>query len=187
MMNRKGIIAAVVVVCMVGTYFGSPYWAIHQMRAAGSAGQGDRVAEYVDFPAVRESLRTQITAMMAKRMEGVDKDNPFAAMGKAFGTAMAGMVVDNLVTPEGLANMLAKGTAAKPKAEPAAPAAGAAPKSDGKQPRVEETYEGLDIFKVAFYPPDSDKQALVLVMHRDGIFTWKLKSVRMPTLDPANE
>jgi hypothetical protein len=67
----KRVAAIVVAIGLLwgGAYYGSPYWAVHQMQAAARAGEGDRLAGYIDFPAVRESIKSQLQAKLMKQMQ----------------------------------------------------------------------------------------------------------------------
>ena len=73
MRARIVILAVVFVVLAAAAYFGSPYWAIQQMRSVAQSGQGDKLVGYVDFPAVRESLKTQFTLMMSNKSVADDR------------------------------------------------------------------------------------------------------------------
>jgi Protein of unknown function (DUF2939) len=179
------LVGIAIVLLFIGGYYGSPYWALHQMQAAGRAGEGDRLATYVDFPAVRESLKSQMQAMMVTRLQGDSmKDNPFAALGMALAGGMVNTLVEGMVTPESLANMVSSGKVEADKGTASAPAAGdtTSGKQTAQRPRVERRYEGMDVFHVEMHDPDTDKLMLTLVLNREGWFGWKLKSVRMPAL-----
>jgi len=179
-------ISAIVVVAVLsvgGAYYGSPYWAVYQMQAAAKAREGDRLAVYVDFPAVRESLKSQLQAMMLKRMQSQEvKDSPFAAMGMMLAGGMLNLLVDQMITPESVAIMIDRGKA-KTAAGEAIPAASDNSSVDsGKSPRVERRYEGMSVFKVELHDPQTDAPALTLVLNREGWFGWKLKAIRLESL-----
>ena len=80
--RKIAIAAMVLVVGIVAVYLGSPYWTLYQIRSAATAGEGDRIATYVDFPAVRESIKSQFVLATAKRMESRGKDCAFATLGR---------------------------------------------------------------------------------------------------------
>ena len=185
-MNKRLVaIIAIVALALGGAYYASPYWALHQMQTAAKSGEGDRVASYVDFPSVRESLKSQMQASLTKQMQGPEmKDNPFAAMGLMLAGGMLNMMVDNMITPESVANMVNSG-------QPKPIGAAATPKKnegDSKntepetRPRIDRHYEGLGVFKVEMHDPKTDAQMLTLVLGREGWFGWKLKAIRMAYL-----
>ena len=126
-------------------------------------------------------------AVMIKAMQGPEmKSNPFTGLGMMLAGNMVNVVVDGMVTPDNVANMINSGKA-KPLAEKNAPANSTSiPASESgqiKAPRIQRYYEGLDIFKVDMYEPESDKVLITLVLNREGWFGWKLKSIRLPTMN----
>jgi hypothetical protein len=181
------LVGIALLLLFIGAYYGSPYWAIHQMQAAGKAGEGDRLASYVDFPAVRESLKSQMLAMMVKQLQSDStKDNPFAAFGLAIAGTMVNALVDGMVTPESLANMVTSGKANPGKVASAPPPVADSTSDKQQTPRVDRRYVGMDVFHVEMHEPDTDKLMLTFVLNREGWFGWKLKSVRMPALTEPN-
>jgi hypothetical protein len=109
---------------LVALYVGSPFVGVGRARAAIESRDPDVISEYVDVPAVRESLRTELLAVMAKKTNGAANpgENPFAALGQALAANMAGMYVDTMLTPDGLATLIqgAAGPAADAAALPPA-------------------------------------------------------------------
>jgi hypothetical protein len=61
-MSKKvwGAVAAVVIL-FGAAYLGSPFWAARQFRNAALSADVDRLDAAVDFPAVRESLKSQLS------------------------------------------------------------------------------------------------------------------------------
>jgi hypothetical protein len=185
-MRTRVIVPVAVVALLVAAYFASPYWVMYEMRSAAQNGQGDKLAAYVDFPAVRESLKTQFALMMNKSVadDPKTKDNPFAAFGQMLAAAMLGPMVDRMVTPESLASMMANGKASNSVPRPAKD--DPTPAEPGKAPRIVREYEGLDVFKVSIHAIDDDKETVTFVLNRQGLFSWKLTSIRMPALIAPN-
>jgi hypothetical protein len=52
-----GVLALLVT---AGWWFGSPWWTLWRMREAARAGDSAALAAYVDFPALRASMRAQL-------------------------------------------------------------------------------------------------------------------------------
>ena len=62
-MNKKligALIAIVVVIC--GYLYASPYLAINNIKKAAEAGDTEKLSTYIDYPSVRESLKSQVKA-----------------------------------------------------------------------------------------------------------------------------
>jgi Protein of unknown function (DUF2939) len=112
------------------------------MQSAARAGEGDRLAGYVDFPAVRESVKSQMQAMMLRKMQSDEmKFNPFAGLGMMLAGNIVNMAVDGMVTSDNLASMINSGKA-KPLAAKLVPPANSAAVADaksesGKPPRID--------------------------------------------------
>jgi hypothetical protein len=180
-MRKIAIAAMVLIVGIVAAYLVSPYWTLYQIRSAATAGEGDQVATYVDFPAVRESIKSQFVLATVKRMESKGKDSAFATLGQAFALRMIDGFIDALVSPEGIANMIRSGKAPRPTLEAKATPATAST-AERREPKVRRGYEGLDTFQAAMVDPESGEDMLTAVLSRQGLFTWKLTAVRIPGL-----
>ena len=104
-MKKSAIIAimSVIIVGLVGIYFGSPYLAARNLKNAAIEADPDELETSVDFPSVRESLKSQLNVAMMTEMQNDPemKDNPFAGLG-----AMVDRMIDAYVTPDGLAAMV---------------------------------------------------------------------------------
>ena len=113
-------VAAALIVIASGTlwYFESPAWALKGMKDAAQSHDADELNAYIDYPALRESLKAELMARMMA--EAQKNKSGFGALGMAFGSAMMGPMIDGLVSPEGMrAALLANG---QENTGPAAPA-----------------------------------------------------------------
>ena len=92
------------VVVLAGYFVGSPYLTLMNLKSDIDSRNGESLAEKVDFPSVRESLKDQFNVAMAKAtMDSSNEDDPWGAAGAALGAAFASTLVngmvDGLVTP----------------------------------------------------------------------------------------
>ncbi|MXO73727.1 DUF2939 domain-containing protein [Altererythrobacter aerius] len=180
-MNRNKLLAAVAVVAIVlagvAWYFASPAYAMSQLKSAAESGDAAALEDRIDFPKVRESLKTQLRAAMATELARPEmKDNPFGALGAMLAMGMVYGMVEGFVTPEGMSAMIAEGRMQRPGQSPApAPADGAA----DRQP-VDWTVDrdGFDRFTATPVTPDGGP-APSLVFERDGL-GWKLSGLELP-------
>lgn len=160
---------ALAILVAVGAYFASPYLAIVGLVNALRAGDKDGLEERVDFPAVREHLKAEITAsFMAKFQSDPElQSNPFAGLGLALVPMMADKAVDALVTPEGLTRLLA------PEQEAAnrGPVFGL-PKDAG--------YMTLDRFRVSAPAGRDNGSKINLILRRRGLFHWTVTRIELP-------
>ena len=160
------IAALVVVLLGAGWYFGSPRWTLHQMQTAAQEKDADKLAGYIDFPALRASLKEQMKAKMAAEMMKVKDDNPFAAMGAAFAVNMIDGMVEALVTPTAMREVFANAPEPKP--------------DEGKigvrVKNLEMERVGLSEFRLV---NQEDKTGSSLIFKRDGL-GWKMTEIRVP-------
>ena len=61
--NRLALAAAaLILLAAVGWILGSPYYTLWQMREAARANDADRLSAFVDYPALRADLKSEISA-----------------------------------------------------------------------------------------------------------------------------
>jgi hypothetical protein len=91
--KKAGIaLATVAGVVVLAGYAASPLIGFGMLRSAAQAGDRDRLEQAVDFPAVRESLKSQISAGVVKAV-GSDpslRGNPLGALGAMLVPALTG-------------------------------------------------------------------------------------------------
>jgi len=101
-----GLVGLIAVLC-VAWYFGSPRWTLYRMREAARNGDAETLSAYVDFHALRHSLKAQ---MQARLDTEAHKNEDIGALGAILGGAVLGPLVDRIVSPEGVQALIA-GTA----------------------------------------------------------------------------
>ncbi len=181
---KNWTILAAVVVLLIGSWWAaSPIFAFQALSDAAQAGDRDRLAGLVDFPAVRADLKTQLTARIDA---AIDRDkglaqSPFGALGALLGPTVVDQVVEAAVTPDGVAAILRTGraplsdlsarkTALPPPPDTAPPAPEAAP----ARPKTRFAYTGLDSFQATTFSRDG--APLGWVMERRSL-GWKLARI----------
>ena len=172
-MKKIALAAAVAAIALVASAYASPYYALHQMKTAIADHNVDALASHVDFPALRDSIKSQLEKTMGDSIQAATaSDNPFAAMGQAMVTAMLGKMVDTMVSPEGVAAMVSK-SAVGAEADQNSPAAG------GAQEKTDYSvaYAGWDKFVVRAKAAGDEKGGLVLQRH--GLWNWKLSAIEL--------
>ncbi|ENZ83817.1 MULTISPECIES: DUF2939 domain-containing protein [Caulobacter] len=174
---------------LVAAYFASPFLALRNLTSAARAGDRDRLEQAVDFPAVRESLKSQLKAAMLQSFSKDEslRDNPFAAFGQMLVVGLVDKAVDAYATPDAIATMVATSRAPKPnKAEPPDQSDTTPPPTatESKAKSTIEThaaYTDLDHFRVTYHDrKDPDAAEIGLVLERRGVFAWKLTRIDLP-------
>jgi hypothetical protein len=186
-MRHKGWLVLAACLVVVGLIYLAmqPVFVFQALANAGQAGDRGRLAAMVDFPAVREDLKTQLAA----RVEAaVTKDkSPFGGLASLLGPAVVDQVVDAAVTPEGVAAIVRSGraplselsarkTALPPPSDTAAPPPAAASLAPTKA-RTRFAYTGINSFKATSIAKDGAE--LGWVLERRG-FSWQLARIELP-------
>ena len=135
-----------------------------------------KLANYVNFPLLKENLKTSLQADFSHKLAGAKHENPFAALGAAVAMALINPMVDALITPQNLAVMM---QGDKPKLmemnHHPTPAINPSP-SDTE---VTMAYENFDQFVVSSHKKGNTDKPIIFVLNREGWFHWKLTALRL--------
>ncbi len=172
-MHNKIKVSILLLIVLLGTWlFFTPHLTVNSMKSAADAGDANKLAGYVDFPAVKESLKTSIGAKISKATKD-QQDNPFAFLGAAMAMAFINPMIDAMISPSGLSMMMM----------------GEKPSLEGKQAKnsksqsdtdVSMSYDGMNRFIVTVKKKGEDGKPLQLIYNRDGIFSWRLTAIDIP-------
>ena len=212
-MNKKhALLAAVLLlVLLLGGYFvASPWVALARFKEDARARRTEKMADYVNFPAVQASLKAQMRNKI--KAEVGRQDDDFAAATQILGAAVANLVLDPVVekvaSPQGMVAIMngenplpglnkldiavqppaqtapPAPTPPQPNASPHAQAPGAASDA-GAQPAQARrqwrlSYTGLNQAVIRAVPAEED--APYLVMQRKGLFGWQVVDVQLGKL-----
>lgn len=190
----------IVVVAVLGYGYASPYLALDRLKQAADARDAQTVSEYVDYPALRESLKEQIAGLLTRKIQARANGNPLAALGAMIGVALIGPLVDAYATPDGVAALLnGMPPRGDPTQRPPAPpdaAANAPTGSTGsaaaattpapatanpattppQPPQTTAAYRGINEFVVTYQHGVGDTR-YAAILRREGLFSWKLAAV----------
>ena len=199
-------VALAMVVAAIGYAYASPYIAVKHMKAAADARDAVALNEYVDYPALRLSLKQQVGEMLHRRVEGQHSSNPLLILGAVIGAALISPLVDAYATPEGVAALLdgmpptgkpgdrphapppaESGTettepaqsaqSAPAAAPPPAPVASGNPAPEAR-PVTTAGYRGLNEFALT-WDRGSTGEHYAAILQRHGLFSWKLSAVEL--------
>lgn len=105
----KPILIAIAIVAIVAAIvyaYASPYRALRNLKHAIDVRDAQTIDEYVDFPALRVSLKQQVTEELMRQINVRQRDNPLAIIGALVGSALIGPLVDAYATPDGVAALM---------------------------------------------------------------------------------
>jgi hypothetical protein len=180
-MDRRLIwIGGAAALALGGAYLASPLLALKSLEAAIKAGDAKKLETLVDFPEVREDLKTQVAAMMAPKAG----EDPRMA---AFATMMVTGLVETMVTPDGMLKLLSSGDLSLKDDDGAKPAASAPAKPATPTKVTGMSYLDLSHFRAQLAPEKGEAQGMGLVLERRGLFGWKLARLDLPKKDDAKD
>jgi hypothetical protein len=197
-------VAVTLVVVTVGYSYASPYIALSRLRAAADARDAAKLNDYVDYPALRASLKEQAGEMVQRRIGAQHSNNPLLLFGAAIGTALISPIVDAYATPEGVAALLngmppsgkpgetpppvndggnMNNGGPTPSPAPAnAPARSSAPpesaQNEQAHPQTTAGYRSPNEFVVT-WQQSANGERYAAVLRRYGLFSWKLAGVEL--------
>jgi len=189
-MNARRLLplaAAVAVLAFAGFYLGSPWLAAYDLMRAARARDVAALEAHLDLPAVRASLKGQIDARLERSIaKRAAKGDPLAQLGALFGATLVDKAVDATITPKMIAEAVRTARApdlrksALPPPDDAGDAGDGADKPKPERVKVGFAMPGLSTFDIRLSPADQPDTKLTLVMHRRGLFSWKVTDVELP-------
>jgi hypothetical protein len=157
----------------VWLYF-TPHLTFHAMKSAAEASDSAALTEHIDFPALKENLKGTFNARFAAEMASHKDAEPFAAAGAMMVAAFINPMIDALVTPESIEQMM---SGEKPLQK--RDAAGESASSGADDIQTDMACESFDRF-VLNVSQKGDTEPIGLVLKREGLFAWKPKAIRLP-------
>lgn len=176
MLKRMAVFALLVLVLLVGAGVAGPYLTLYQLRTAIQEQDPERLADQVDFPTLRSNLKDQINARTAQAIPQL-RDSPLSALALGLTTQLADHAVDALITPTGLASLMAgygPRPATVPPADPDAP--GTAPPADPFRD-ARTRFDSPNRFSVQARTRRGD--LIHFVLSRHGL-KWRLSNILLP-------
>jgi len=176
---KKWIALVVAVLLALGVYVAvGPYLTVRAIRSAVQQQDAAALSRQVDFPALRASLKAQLSNELVRGAGSERQANPFAAIGLQIASGVIGAGVDAMVNPFGLAAIMEGRTIwrkfddeiGSPPPDTAAPE---------RQPLHDARYRYESPSRFTATVQDEDGRPLVFVMTRDGL-RWKLTDIRLP-------
>jgi len=180
MTKNTKISAGIFAAAFLAWFYFTPHQALMGMRSAIEQKNAVKLAEYVNFPSLKESLKSTLNSALAAEMAKKQRNNPFAALGAAIAGVMVGPMVDAMVSPEGLAQLMKGDSSGNQKNASAASNAGAADKTSNPGTEISTKYESFSTFVVSVKKTNQDKEPVRLIFLRDGWFGWKLSGAQLP-------
>lgn len=147
----------------------NPWITLHQLRAAAASRDADALSQYIDFPAVRDSVKSQMGVVMTKEM--AEQKSGFAVLGAAFSSMIIDRFIDTMMTPAGLRAVMSG-------KDPVGAGRDQSPTKPEEVFRYDRAYyTGVNRFVVE--TPNQKREIIRWVMKRDA-FSWRIVDIQLP-------
>jgi len=163
--NVKSFLTALILLAM-GCFLYLPYLAANQLGEGVRLRDSDKLNDMIDFVSVRRGIKEQVNNKMMNSLSTDKslKDNPFSGFAMVLATSMVDRIVDVVMTPIGLGNLMKRGdlnlTELGDNSRPINPIDNA---------RL--AYDSLSKFSI-WIPSDKGSETRI-IMRREGI-TWRV-------------
>lgn len=173
-----------VILCTAAYVYAMPFITVYQIRLSLEQRDPAALAEHVDFPQLRENVKTQISAAMMRKMGENLLQNPLGTFALGLGSKVTDSLVDVMVTPAGVTRLLTgkdwvdsvkKGELPEISPEPAAAAKPLAGARYGY-----DNWSEFSVYLPDGKPDEHGKEGEIrFVLARAG-FSWKLTNIVVP-------
>lgn len=189
-----GKLLLIIFCCGMGAYwFAAPYLAANRILEAAEQGKAEQLSSFIDFPTLRANLSRQLSNQINVRL--MEKEGVNAAQ---TANALSDRLVDEIVTPQGIADLLGNGKVSSKEmiadgeaAEAALAAAGinidlmkpskASGKSMDARYKLSEHYgDNLYQFEIELQNRTKDGEKVLISMERIGFFSWQVNNILLP-------
>lgn len=174
MKTKQAMALAALGVGVAAWLYAAPYIAANGLRESARAGDLAAMLERIDVFSVKRHLKADLLALIAQQADRT-AGLPFGTFGAALAAAMVEPAVDAFVTPPNLALMV-QGRVPGIGLEPMGSQDAADTPVDAE---VRMAYQGLNRFSVSIEPRHGARDPVTLSFRREGLFTWRLQSVRL--------
>lgn len=176
-MKKVVIVAVALLILLAAASYFSPHWTLFRMRSAVESRDYKSFSAYVDFTSLRHSFKQQMTGKSDGDRDGHDSGNPLEPLTRAIVSGLAGPLVDVMLTPAGVIEMLGTG---KPGVTQAVITSTVTQvPSISALPAMKLSYRSWD--NVLFRAEGLPEMSGYFVLHRQGWWTWKLAAVELDT------
>ncbi|MDR7098747.1 hypothetical protein J2X04_001094 [Lysobacter niabensis] len=105
-MKKWPILVVIILMAIAGWIAAGPFLTIHAIRSAIQEQNAAKLSQYVDFPALRTSLRQQVDDYVVRRAGPDMQASLFGAVALQLASGATDGIVDALATPAGLAAVM---------------------------------------------------------------------------------
>lgn len=184
MTNRRILWGGLLVVVLLfgAAVFVSPYWVLRDMRAAVQSRDAARLSEHVDFPSLRDDLKSQLTLKMMHAAGQTGEGHAASGLASALVLGLVDRAVDAMVSPAGIQMMFEREQVRIKPGSGEPPTGSSAPSDEEQRPRrdFKLSYDSWNQVRIH----DADGSPGAFILRRHGLFNWKLAAMILPVDQP---
>lgn len=169
-------VAIIAISLLLSAWALGPYFCLRGIESAIGKSDAAALAERIDFDALRANLKMQLAAQaQSKVLEGDIESNPLAAVAAPLGTMLMDQMIDSLISPYGVMQLLKKNWHAQEQDGVLV--------REGNKARVaidSWRFTGLSGFEATLKSSQKDQAPVRLVLHQDWL-AWRLVDVVLPS------
>jgi multisubunit Na+/H+ antiporter MnhG subunit len=197
-MNIKKAVLLIIVI-VIALVYASPYITLYNLKNAADKNDTYKLETYIDFQTIKADFKTKMRSIISGGLEysaneNNDKSNTIGELGLLVANALVEPLVNKLVSPEIVAAVL---RGEKPQNgindEIVDPANSNSEiqlttniQTDEKKKRkvkIIPSYQSISTFKIRVADLSDTDSEVILLMKRDGVFSWKVYKAIIPALD----
>ncbi len=176
-MKKLAWLSAIAALLLLAYTAAGPFLAIHAIRDAVRSEDSRALSKRVDFPALRQSLKLQLSDHIVRQAGQDVQSSLLGAIGLRIAGGAAGVGVDAMVTPVGLSALM-RGRRLWALSSGTAPIYGDA-QTPQPEPLADAHYRYHSPSRFTATVRDDRDRPIVFVLTRTGI-RWKLSDIRLP-------
>ena len=174
---KKWLALFIVVLLALAAYVAvGPYRTVHAIGDAIERKDAAALSNQVDFPALRSSLKAQLTDRIVREAGDDVQASALGAIGLSIAGGLVGGVVDTMVTPLGLGAIMEGRKVGKRFTDTFSPVPAGTPT---RKPFADAVYHYESASRFTATVGTDDQQPVVFVLTRDGL-RWRLSDIRLP-------
>lgn len=182
-MKKLLALLIVVLALVAGGIAVGPFLAINGIRAAVQEQDAAKLSEYIDFPALRTSLKQQVDDYVVRRAGADVQSSLLGSIALRLASGATDGIVDAMASPVGLAAVL-EGRNFWHRINGDRRAADSYATAPPRDPLEGAKYRFASPSRFTATVANADGDPVVFVLTRSG-FTWKVSDVRLPLADTA--
>ena len=175
-MKKPVVIVALVALALVAWVAAGPWLTVNAIKDALREQDSTALAEQVDFPALRASLKHQLADRLVRGAGTEVQSSALGAIGLRMATGATSMAVEATVNPLGLGALMEGRAVWRRVGDDFSPPA---PGGSDREPLRDASYRYESASRFSITVPGASGGPLVFILTRQGL-RWRLTDVRLP-------